>query len=344
LDIFSKRTVNHPLPRLLSLLLLLLPPMITLAKDSLSDSWGQLTIDNDLGSGNDNGYTGGFLYSWGTGGYSDFDAENLPAWIHYLTKDLYIATLADRQRAVAYGIAGKAFTPDDTDSKRVVVGDRPYAGLLSWRGDLYAFNSTLSDRLGLELGVVGPASGAEHIQDFAHDVTGSDKAEGWDNQLDNEPVFRLEAERLWRLRDGRLGGVEYDTIGMAQAGVGNLRSDVGAGLTLRIGENLADTWATASPGATRSAHALPGKQLRSWQVFVTAYGRYVANDITIDGNYFGDDNSTVSLEHGQATAALGFAVNHDSWGLLLAYQWGTDEFEEQDYNSDFATLSVAYRF
>ena len=41
---------------------------------------------------------------------------------------------------------------------------------------------------------------------------------------------------------------------------------------------------------------------------------------------------------------MGFAVNHENWEMLLAYQWGTDEFEGQDYNSEFATLSVAYRF
>lgn len=175
-------------------------------------------------------------------------------------------------------------------------------------------------------------------------MTNSGEANGWDKQLDDEPVFRLAAERMWRLHEGALGPAGFDTIGMAQTGVGNLRCDVAACVVLRIGKNLGDAWAVSTPGPTRSAHALPDRQRRSWQAFVTAYGRYVANDITIDGNTFGGRNSTVSLEHGQATGIVGFAVNHENWEVLLAYRWGTDEFEGQDYNSEFATQSVAYRY
>ena len=93
----------------------------------------------------------------------------------------------------------------------------------------------------------------------------------------------------------------------------------------------------------RSAHALPGRRESSWQVFLTAAGSYVANDITIDGNTF-EDSHSVSLEHGQALGSLGFAFSRQNWRLLFAYQMGTDEFDEQDYDREFATLSVAYRF
>lgn len=307
------------------------------------DRWGQLTMDNDAFAGEDDGYTGGVAYNWGYTGFSEFDSEALPTWIQYLTRNLYISTLPDRQRAVAYTVDAKAYTPDDTDSKKNIEDDRPYAGLLLWSGDLYAFNSKIADRLGLKLGVVGPASGAEHLQDLAHSISGTDKVKGWDNQLDNEPVIRLEAERMWRLQEGSLGSVEFDTIGMTQAGIGNLRSDAGLGAAFRIGRNLSDTWATASPDPSKMAHALPGKQRVSWQVFMNVYGSYVANDITIDGNTF-EDSHSVSLEHGQAIGALGFAFAYDNWGMLFAYQIGTDRFEEQDYDTKFGTLSMSYRF
>lgn len=310
---------------------------------SAFDRWGQVTIDNDIVAGQDGGYTGGLGYNWGYTGLSEFDSESLPYWIHYLTSNLYISTLPDRQRAVAYTIDVKVYTPDDTSSRRVIKDDRPYAGVLLWHGDLYAFNGKVADRLGLKLGVVGPASGAEQLQDFVHDIDGSDKPNGWDNQLDNEPVIRLEAERMWRLTEGSLGNIEFDTIGMAQAGLGNLRSDAGVGAAFRVGKNLADTWATASPDPSKKAHALPGRHRISWQVFLTIYGSYVANDITIDGNTF-EDSHSVSLEHGQAIGALGFAFGHDDLAMLFAYQIGTDQFKEQDYDTKFGTLSIAYRF
>ena len=325
------------------LVLVLLHTAVVAGEDPAAGRWHQLTVDNDAFSGSDNGYSGGAEYSWGYKGFSEFGSERLPAWIHFLTRNLYISDLPDRQRAIAYGIQGQVYTPDDTDSRELVKDDRPYAGLLLWRGTLHAFNDTVSDRLGLQLGVVGPASGGETFQDFFHDLVGSDKANGWDHQLENEPVIRVEAERLWRLGDGSLGGTEFDTIGMAQAGVGNLRSDAGLGLALRVGKNLADTWATASPDVAKMARALPGGRASSWQLFFTLHGSYVANDITIDGNTF-EDSHSVSLEHAQALGSLGFAFSRDNWGLLFAYQMGTDEFEDQDYDREFATLSIAYSF
>jgi lipid A 3-O-deacylase len=344
LNFSNKSTTSNRLFNLIFLLLLVLSHTVARSGEgSTFERWGQLTTDNDAFAGEDDGYTGGIAYNWGYTGFSEFDSEALPAWIHYLTKDLYISTLPDRQRAVAYTIDARAYTPDDTNSKKVIEDDRPYAGLLLWSGDLYAFNSKVADRLGLKLGVVGQASGAEHLQDFVHSITGSDKSNGWDNQLDNEPVVRFEAERMWRLKEGSLGDVEFDTIGMAQAGIGNLRSDAGVGAAFRIGKNLSDTWATASPDPSKKAHALPGRQRTSWQVFLTVYGSYVANDITIDGNTF-EDSHSVSLEHGQAIGALGFALGYDNWAMLFAYQVGTDQFKEQDYDTKFGTLSMAYRF
>ena len=212
----NKSTTSNRLFNLIFLLLLVLSHTAARSGEgSTFDRRGQLTTDNDAFAGEDDGYTGGIAYNWGYMGFSEFDSEALPAWIHYLTKDLYISTLPDRQRAVAYTIEAKAYTPDDTDSKKVIEDDRPYAGLLLWGGDLYAFNSKVADRLGLKLGVVGPASGAEHLQDLVHSISGTDKAKGWGKQLDNETVIRLEAERMWRLKDGSLGAIEFDTIGLA---------------------------------------------------------------------------------------------------------------------------------
>lgn len=342
LDI-SKKPSSHFFKLILLHFLVLLHAAAPAGTGAEFGRWSQLTTDNDAFAGEDDGYTGGLAYNWGYAGFSEFDSEAVPAWIQYLIGNLYISTLQDRQRAVAYSVDARAYTPDDTDSKKIIEDDRPYAGVLLWGGDLYAFNGKIADRLGLKLGVVGPASGAEHLQDLVHSISGSDKAKGWGNQLDNEPVIRLEAERMWRLKDGSLGNIEFDTIGMAQAGLGNLRSDAGLGGAFRVGRNLSDTWATASPNPSRTAHALPGKQRFSWQVFLNVYGSFVANDITIDGNTFQNSHS-VSLEHGQAIGAVGFALAYENWEMLFAYQIGTDQFEEQDYDTKHGTLSMAYRF
>ena len=305
--------------------------------------WREVIADNDLFSGDDDGYTGGIAYSWGHTGFSDFGSGNLPDWIHAVTGDWYISTIPGRRRAIAYTIGQKVFTPDDTESRALVVDDRPYVGMLTWAVDLHAFDDAVADRLALEAGVVGSISGAEQVQDLVHDLSGSDKDNGWDNQIENEIVVRLEAERMWRLAASRLGGLETDTVGMVQAGLGNLRSDLGAGVTLRIGRGLAGTWAVASPRPTKTARPLTRRRAHRWQAFLSAYARYVANDVTIDGNTF-EDSHSVDLEHAQAIASLGFAYTWADWGILAAYQWGTDEFEGQDSDTELGTLTVSYGF
>ena len=69
----------------------------------------------------------------------------------------------------------------------------------------------------------------------------------------------------------------------------------------------------------------------------------MANDVTIDGNTF-EDSHSVDLEHGQAIASLGFAYAWSDWGVLAAFHWGTDEFEEQRSDTEYGTLGISYRF
>lgn len=75
----------------------------------------------------------------------------------------------------------------------------------------------------------------------------------------------------------------------------------------------------------------------NWQLLLSLYGRYVANDITIDGNTFKDSHS-VELINEQALAS-----NWQNWGFIFALQSGSDTYEEQDSSTKFGALSVTYR-
>jgi len=324
---------------LFSTVTLLLVATASQADDSLGGGFFSATLENDIFTGKDGGYTNGLGVTWGTWGLRDFSTDNLPGWIHALSRNLYISTQPGKDRAVSYTFAQATHTPSDIKVATLIEDEPPYAGLLSWSGHLHAFDDQVVDKLTLTLGLVGPASGAEAAQQVVHNVTGSDEPRGWDHQLENEPVFRLSADRLWRVAAGE----DVDLIGFGQVGVGTLRSNLATGITLRYGHNLAYSFASETLPPGRDVSPVVGHSPDGWHLFFSVLGEFVANDITIDGNTFTDSHS-VPLEHWQAQLAAGAVFNLDRWAVLLSAVLETDDYEGAEQLTHFGSLSVAYRY
>ena len=294
--------------RLLVLLLLFMAAGAH-AADERRDNWFTVTLENDVFVGKDTGYTNGFALSWAQAGFTEFSPDNLPRWLHYLGKDLYISTMPGKQRAVSYTIGQLMQAPSDLTIPTLIENEAPYAGLLFWSANLHAFDERVADRLSLTLGVVGPLSGAEQTQKWVHDVTGADEPKGWDNQIENEPVFQVSAERLLRLAKFHTDKtVGMDVIGIGNGAVGTIESYLAVGIGARLGRGLDRSFPTASFLPGRQVNPLAGSVTGGWYVFANVQGRFVANDIGINGNTFKDSHS-VPLEHWQAAATAVFVVS-----------------------------------
>jgi len=314
------------------------------AEDGLDDRWISFTWENDFIADDDSGYTNGMGVSWGYGPFSDMADSDLPAWLQNMAIHLPGVNAPQKQHAVSYRIAQAMFTPEDIEAEELIEDDRPYAGLLLWHANLHSYDEQISDRYWLTLGVVGPASGAEEVQKFIHGVIGVNAPNGWDNQLENEVVFAASAERLWRLKTGVLGkNLEYDWVGISAGDLGTLRSEVGGGLGFRLGQGLNRSFAAASVIPGRNINPLSGSLKNEWHLFANLYGRYVFNDITIDGNTF-EDSHSVTLKHEQLFFAIGGAYHSSDWGVVVSVQDGSQTFEEKKENSLFGSLSVTFRY
>lgn len=312
------------------------------SEDSTHTEFFTVTLENDLFAGKDGGYTNGVAVTWAHGGLNEFTEKNIPAWIHAVSKDLYISTQPGRQRAVSYMIGQGMQTPSDITVPTLIQDEAPYVGLLAWSASLHAFDDRVADKLSLTLGIVGPVSGAEAAQTFIHKVVGSDEPKGWDNQIGNEPVFRVGAERLWRLGDRQLGdGTGIDVIGIGEVGVGTLKSDVAAGIGVRFGHGLDRSFPAATVQPGRQVNPLAGSVGHNWNVFFNVLGTFVANDIGIDGNTFRESHS-VPLEHWQAQAVAGVAFNLERWAFLISAVAASDRYQGQAEMTRFGSLSVTY--
>lgn len=326
------------------LLLLLLMAGGAHAADDGRVNWFTVTLENDVFVGEDNGYTNGFALSWAHAGFTEFSPDNMPPWLHYLSKSLYISTMPGKQRAVSYMIGQLMQTPSDITIPTLIENEAPYAGLLFWTANLHAFDERVADRLSLTLGVVGPLSGAEQTQKWVHEIIDSDEPQGWDNQIENEPVFQVSAERLVRLaRFHTDKTVGMDVIGMGNGAVGTLESYLAVGVGGRLGRGLDRSFPTASFQPGRQANPLAGSVTSGWYVFANVQGRFVANDIGIDGNTFTDSHS-VPLEHWQAAATAGVAFGFKRWAFLLSALVGTDRYEGQPDTTKFGSFSVTYNY
>jgi lipid A 3-O-deacylase len=329
--------------RILLLIFLSVPASVAIAEED-SETWWTITFENDFIANDDSGYTNGIGVSWGHGPVDEFTESMMPNWLYQLSRWLPYSRDAQNSHGVSYRVAQLMYTPDDIREAELIEDDRPYAGILLWTANLHSYSDSFSNRYWASFGMVGPASGAEQVQEVIHEIIGVNTAKGWDNQLPNEFTFLLSNERLYRLNIGTFSnGLEYDLIGMTEIAAGTLRSEIGAGGGFRFGKSLQQSFSAASLIPGRSLNPMVASPRHDWHVFMNLYGRYVFNDITLDGTYFSDSHS-VELTNEQFFVSVGGAWHHQDWGVAVSIQESTRTFEERRENTLFGSFSVTYRW
>ena len=327
--------------KILIIIVLLLFTPLSYANDEELDFFS-FTFENDAFTADDGLYSNGLIASWGYNELSSLGGDTLPSWITYLAPKSYLSAEPDKKYAVTYRFAHLIQTAINLSAEELVPEDAPYVGLFAWNGQLSAYDDFSSDQLSLTLGVVGPLSGGHFVQSTVHQAIGSKPPQGWDNQIDNEFVFRLQAQRLWRIYEHPLGIGEFDLITGLNGGVGNLRSDIGAGVGLRWGRALADNFSSASAFPIKKINSV-NTSAHGWYLFVNTSAFYVANDIFMNGNTFKDSHS-VSLIHQQFGISAGIMVNLYQWNLVYTLFQQSDQYHGQNETSRYGSITVSYNF
>ncbi len=301
------------------------------------------TFENDTFVGEDNGYTNGIGITFGRAPFTEFNNENLPNWLHALTSRLYISTMPDKQRGVAHMFFQRMQTPDAIEVEELISDDLPYAGLLAWQGTLYAWDERVADQFSLYLGAVGPVTLAEQGQKTIHDLVGADDPKGWDNQIENEPIFKVEAQRIWNLYRSNGKRFQLDLLGLTGVGVGNLESATKGGLAIRWGTNLQSSFAAFSLQADRQVNPLALNAQNDFYLFIGGRVGYVLNDILVDGNTFRDSHS-VPLEHYQDQLSAGAVFSLGPCAFVFEISSLSSRTTLIDERKDYGALSLTYRY
>jgi len=316
-----------------------------------------LQVENDFFARNtatDRNYTNGLRLSWVSP-----PNERIPDWIirPLSPPDPWFDTaIAPAQRRFGFAVGQSIYTPDNTEARALVRDDRPYAG---WLYASFSYQSTydydfagrtqagLQDTFALELGVVGPAALGKETQNTFHRVINVSEANGWSNQLDNEPGINLIFERKYRtpnLRFPLMGGFGGDLIPNVSASIGNVATYASVGGIVRLGQGLA-----ADFGPPRIRPSLPGSESftpvdgPSWYLFVGGEGRAVARDVFLDGNTF-QDSHNIDKRILVADIQAGLAVLIGGVRLSYTHVIRSPEFHGQGDWHQFGAVTISANF
>jgi lipid A 3-O-deacylase len=326
----------------ISLKIVILPLLLLLAVPGgfpacQSADWVSTTWDNDVLFSSDDGYTHGAFFSWFDTGRRANRAPEPPLLIKPLLWSMSAET--DPLYTVnAYTLGQMMVTPEDISRRNPDPNDIPYSGLLYYFSSHLQVYEDYADMASVTLGIIGPASGAKATQEFFHKHVAGNNPKGWGHQLDNELVFKLSRDRVWRHWVAEEGNADFLWLG--DINVGTLESSVGGYAIIRYGTGLAKSYATAAYRSSRAINslALDG----NWHVYCGVGTRYIGNLIFTDGNTY-EDSPSVDLDKTQAGVSFGASYSWRDIAVGVAVE--DNAYFEDRYKgiSRYGTLTFAYR-
>ncbi len=310
-----------------------------------------LYVENDVFAGDDDQYTNGLKLTWSRYGLAELPDD---AWIHHWFYPV-VRRLGfddpDAEKALTFSVGQNIYTPRDVESSDLIRDDRPYAGVTYVE---IGFHRKLEYRmytLGLCLGIVGPHSYAEQIQTETHALLNNDEINGWDNQLEDEPVFCLIYDYKRKIFQKNINiGFGGDVVVNAGGGLGTSQTYLNAGIMGRYGWNIPFDCgnfpiqpATCFNAELRQASCRLNKDRFGAHFFLSAGSQLVFHNIFLDGNTFRDSHSVDKKPLvGIFTGGIGLVVKRTK--TVFAYVVRTKSFDTQPDPEVYGSISFSFQY
>lgn len=315
---------------------------------------GSLTLysENDTYfAGTDRAYTNGFKLSYLSPDLSTLRGPDVTPPVRYFADALGRFVPDGHTYKFGFSLGQNIYTPEDTETTVLQPDDRPYAAWLYAGVALHVLypeaspgRSARLDIFELNFGLVGPSALGEDVQNGFHDFINVDRANGWDNQLRDEPGINLIYERRHRFSsDHARDDWGADFIPHAGFSLGNVFTYANLGAEVRLGYKLPADF--GSNLIRPSGDSAPDKIRPGYGVFLFGAfdARAVARDITLDGNTF-KDGPSVDKKPLVADFYGGIGVSSPWIQLRYAQVVRTKEFHGQRDSQVFGSLSATILF
>lgn|GEM_PF-1621252 len=191
-------------------------------------------IDNDFLAGTDAQYSSGLALAYAWPAHAQVDGQG-----HWTSRNQ------------VFGLQQSIYTPE----KNTAAPDRPYAATLvaAW-----SYNLRTPDRLSsltVAGGVIGPSAKGEQVQNGFHRLFGSDRRQGWDEQVNDRLLLNADYQWLSRGRSWPLAARSAALVYGGGASLGNLRDEVHADVQVRWSRSLPEDFGSVPSHALGTALA-----------------------------------------------------------------------------------------
>ena len=207
--------------------------------------------------------------------------------------------LAEARRAGCIATAitiGQAIYTPRRDSVMPIPGERPYAGWLYASATARRVATGRARSLGVEVGVTGPPSLAEPVQDGVHRLLGNEAQLGWAHQLPTHVGFAVrydEVRRVDRMSGGTAGAMSFRWAAVAGTEIAALSA--GADVTVGLHSDL--PWTPREPEVERPSRLY----------LLAGYRQYaVLRNVFVEGRPGGSGRAELKSHVGQLGAGVGF--------------------------------------
>ncbi len=297
-------------------------------------------LENDVYTQTDDGYTSGerlsFLYY--------IKNED------YLIYDTLFVNFGESYSYFTFAISNQIFTPTDTQETEPILDDRPYAGWTFLEGAIHKSSKNHLRSLSLQVGIVGKASLSEEIQNGVHEIIGSKRTRGWNNQLNNELGVNLKYTHKWLFDSRKFMGVESSLVPFLSAELGNVAINATGGASARFGYNIPRDFGVSSidigadPGIPAYGEHKNIKKLPwSFSFNLMAAGSGVVRDIFLDGNTF-TDSLFIEKKDFVYYYGFGFSVRYKNFVFDFIEIHNSKKFKAEKQGHGVGTMVFSWLF
>lgn len=212
--------------------------------------------------------------------------------------------------------------------------DMRFAGWLYGGLFLQRTGQTRLEHTEINLGVVGPSAKGRLIQNYMHELVGSDEPVGWEDQIDDEFAFDFsyyikDKLDLPVLRPGK----NFDVLMDYGLSAGSVHRHAELGLSVRYGFNLDDFGPGRLGLPVRRLDIDPSKQ--TCYIYLRTAGRAVEYNRFLKG-----------LDKKPLVGSLqaGFIYRFKSFTFGYSQTFLTREFDEQNGQDSFGAITLSWVF
>lgn len=223
--------------------------------------------------------------------------------------------------------------------------DRPFTGFLYLKsGITYITPKENIFRWNGVAGVIGKAALGKEVQLWHHRNFGLSIPQGWETQLQTEPVVNLQAAYYHTISSQREKRF-IDAQLKAEVNAGTFFTGASTGAIFKLG--AFEKAASSAQWDARLHHYNPDYQ-RSYELYFyfepTITGQLF--NATIQGGLFNREKDfyTTTIEPFYYYHSFGFVYAKARWTLQLGFTYKTKEATTMRANENFGSIGLAYRF